>query len=58
MPQPDSTVTSNPAFVSFFTVAGTSAARRSPGKVSFGTPKSMQLPLLNARWCIAQNATM
>ena len=32
-----STTTSNPAAVSFLTTSGTSATRRSPGAVSFGT---------------------
>ncbi len=36
-PAPCSTATSNPPAASFLTISGTSATRRSPGAISFGT---------------------
>src|SRR5215472_17082008 len=44
MPAPASTKTSKPAFVRFGTTTGTSATRRSPGKLSRGTPTIMKFP--------------
>src|SRR5580658_3411689 len=44
VPAPASTTTSRPAFARLGTTAGTIATRRSPGKLSRGTPTIMKLP--------------
>src|SRR6516164_7050994 len=44
MPAPASTTTSKPAFLRLGMTAGTKATRRSPGKVSRGTPTNMRDP--------------
>ena len=49
-PAPASTTTSRPAFARFGITMGTSATRRSPGKLSLGTP-TITKPLPRRVWC-------
>src|SRR5258705_255409 len=52
------TTAATPAFVRFGMTAGTSATRRSPGKLSRGTPTIMKLPPLPSTDSNAPNHTL